>query len=82
MSPAQPHAASPRRRITVAHHLVIGLRLAAGRDVVVKARPWQERLIGCAQVQHGLSVGGFPAPQLLVAPERLGQFGVGAGRWR
>jgi hypothetical protein len=30
------------------------------------------------QVQHSLSVGGFPAPQLLVPPERLGQLGVSA----
>ena len=57
---------------------VIGLRLTDGRDVVVKVRAWQERLIGCGQVQHSLSVGGFPAPRLLVPPERLGQLGVSA----
>jgi hypothetical protein len=38
---------------------VIGLRLTDGRDVVVKVRAWQERLIGCGQVQHSLSVGGY-----------------------
>jgi len=57
---------------------VIGLRLIDGRDVVVKVRAWQERLTGCGQVQHSLSVGGFPAPRLLVPPERLGQLGVSA----
>ncbi|HVD80181.1 MAG TPA: hypothetical protein VNB87_06585 [Propionibacteriaceae bacterium] len=57
---------------------VIGLRLTDGRDVVVKVRAWQERLIGCGQVQHSLSVAGFPAPRLLVPPERLGQLGVSA----
>jgi len=57
---------------------VVGLRLTDGRDVVVKVRAWHERLIGCGQVQHSLSVGGFPAPRLLVPPERLGQLGVSA----
>jgi hypothetical protein len=57
---------------------VVGLRLANGVDVVVKVRAWQERLTGCGQVQHSLSVGGFPVPQLLVPPERLGQLGVSA----
>ncbi|HLM20833.1 MAG TPA: hypothetical protein VK390_04825 [Propionibacteriaceae bacterium] len=57
---------------------VIGLRLIDGRDIVVKVRAWQERLTGCGQVQHSLSVAGFPAPRLLVPPERLGQLGVSA----
>jgi Phosphotransferase enzyme family len=57
---------------------VVGLRLATGSEVVVKVRAWQERLIGCGQVQHSLSVGGFPAPRLLVGPERLRQLGVSA----
>lgn len=57
---------------------VIGLQLTDGRDVVVKVRAWQERLIGCGQVQHSLSVDGFPAPRLLVPPERLRHLGVSA----
>ncbi|HZA30352.1 MAG TPA: hypothetical protein VE462_02415 [Propionibacteriaceae bacterium] len=57
---------------------VIGLRLIDGRDLVVKVRAWQQRLTGCGQVQHSLSAGGFPAPRLLVPPERLGQLGVSA----
>ena len=57
---------------------VVGLRLTNGRDVVVKVRAWQERLIGCGQVQYSLSVGGFLAPRLLVPPERLGRLGMSA----
>jgi hypothetical protein len=34
---------------------VIGLRMTDGRDVVVKVRAWQERLIGCGQVQHSFA---------------------------
>ena len=63
---------------------VIGLRLATGREVVVKARAWQDRLVGCGQVQQSLRMGGFPAPRLLVPPARFGQLGVsaGVGAWR
>ena len=57
---------------------VIGLRLATGREVVVKARAWQDRLVGCGQVQQSLRMGGFPAPRLLVPPARFGQLGVSA----
>jgi hypothetical protein len=57
---------------------VTGLRLKNGADILVKVRPWQERLTGCGQVQHSLSVSGFPAPPLLVPPERLGQLGFSA----
>ena len=57
---------------------VIGLRLTNGAEVVVKVRAWQERLPGCAQVQRSLLTDGFPAPLLLVPPERLGQLGVSA----
>jgi hypothetical protein len=57
---------------------VIGLRLTNRAEIVVKVRAWQERLTGCAEVQHSLSMGGFPAPLLLVPPERLGQLAVSA----
>lgn len=57
---------------------VVGLRLISGREVVVKVRPWQLRLVGCGQVQHSLFASGFPAPELLVAPEEFGQLGVSA----
>jgi hypothetical protein len=57
---------------------VIGMRLANGHDVVVKVRAWQDRLIGCGQVQQATRMHGFPAPTLLVPPLRLGQLGVSA----
>ena len=57
---------------------VIGLRLTTGAKIVLKVRPWQERLTGCAQVQHILSMRGFPAPRLLVPPDRLGRLAVSA----
>ena len=51
---------------------VIGLRLTNGRDVVVKVRAWQERLIGCGQVQYSVSVGGFLAPRYWCRRNGLG----------
>jgi hypothetical protein len=70
----------PDQVLFEAGHLsqVIGLRLATGREVVVKVRAWQDRLVGCGQVQQSLRLGEFPAPQLLVPPERLGRLGVSA----
>ena len=56
---------------------VIGLRLATG-EVVVKVRAWQDRLVGCGQVQQSVRMAGFLAPQLLVPPVRLGHLGVTA----
>src|SRR5690349_19469923 len=50
--------------------LVVGLRLEDGRKVVVKIRPWQDRLVACGLVQRGLAELGFPAPALLIGPER------------
>jgi Phosphotransferase enzyme family len=49
---------------------VIGIELFNGRRIVVKAREWQERLVACAQVQLALFASGFPAPKLLVGPDR------------
>ena len=57
---------------------VVGLRLAAGRDVVVKVRVWQGRLASCGRVQHALWERGYPAPQLLVPPSRVGELAVSA----
>ena len=45
---------------------VTGLRLADGREVVVKVRPWQPRLAGCAAVHRALWTAGFPCPEPLV----------------
>jgi len=45
---------------------VKGLRLADGREVVVKVRPDVPRLVGCAVVHRALWAAGFPCPEPLV----------------
>ena len=49
-----------------------GLRLADGREVVVKARPPAARLAGCVAVQAALAGAGFPCPRPLAGPAPLG----------
>ena len=75
---------------------VTGLRLADGREVVVKARPPAARLRGCVAVQAALAGAGFPCPRPLAGPAPLGRLaatgeelvgggdllGPGAGRRR
>ena len=51
--------------------LVIGLRLADQRRVVVKARPAAARVAGCVAVQQALALAGFPCPRPLAGPQRL-----------
>jgi hypothetical protein len=46
--------------------MVKGLRLADGREVVVKMRPREPRLTGCAIVHRALWTAGFPCPEPLV----------------
>ena len=48
------------------------LLLANGRRVVVKVRPAQARLAGCAYVQQHLWRTGFPCPEPLVGPVPFG----------
>jgi Phosphotransferase enzyme family len=50
---------------------VKGLRLADGREVVVKVRPRQARLTGCAAVHRALWTAGFPCPEPLVDLQAL-----------
>lgn len=57
---------------------VTGLRLADGRQVVVKERPSEPRLLGCAAVQRLMHERGFPCPRLLAGPERVGDVAVTA----
>jgi Ser/Thr protein kinase RdoA (MazF antagonist) len=45
---------------------VMGLRLADGREVVVKVRPREPRLAGCTIVHRALWTAGFPCPEPLV----------------
>ncbi len=52
------------------------LLLANGRRVVVKVRPSQTRLAGCAYVQQHLWRAGFPCPEPLIGPV---PFGSGTG---
>ncbi|MEV4514210.1 hypothetical protein AB0K00_35280 [Dactylosporangium sp. NPDC049525] len=47
---------------------VFGVRLAGGREVVVKVRPDSPRLAACAAVQQALWRAGFPAPEPLTGP--------------
>jgi hypothetical protein len=39
--------------------------------VVVKARPFEERIAGCAVVQAALGAAGFPCPALIAGPVRV-----------
>ncbi|MHB1615072.1 MAG: aminoglycoside phosphotransferase/kinase family protein [Actinomycetes bacterium] len=49
---------------------VIGVVLGDGREVVLKVRPWQDRLLGCAAVQRHLAADGFPCPALFAGPDQ------------
>jgi hypothetical protein len=66
--------AGPAAVLFRAGHLstVTGLRLADGRQVVVKARPPAARLRGCVAVQAALWAAGFPCPRPLAGPASLG----------
>lgn len=57
-----------------------GVRLADGSEVVVKVRPFAERLHGCFEVQKHLHGRGFPCPEPLVAPTPLGALTATAER--
>ena len=51
---------------------VIGLRLADGRAVVVKVRPYSPRLAACVEVQRCLFESGYPCPEPLTGAAPLG----------
>ncbi len=51
---------------------VIGLRLADGREVVVKVRPHSPRIAACVQVQRRLFESGYPCPEPLTGAAPLG----------
>jgi hypothetical protein len=51
--------------------LVLTLRLAGGRECIVKAREPQERLHACCDVQRHLWRQGYPCPRLLAGPSLL-----------
>lgn len=50
---------------------VIGFRLVDGRGVVVKDRPWSDRLVACWHAQQTAHKHGLPCPRPLIAVERV-----------
>lgn len=66
--------AKPTRVLFEVAHLsrVTGLRLADGREVVVKVRPPAARIEACVDVQRHLWAAGFPCPEPLAGPCPLG----------
>jgi hypothetical protein len=53
--------------------VVIGLRLADGREVVVKVRPDSPRLAACVDVQRRMFQAGYPCPRPLTGAAALGR---------
>ena len=51
---------------------VIGLRLADGREVVVKVRPDSPRIAACVEVQRRMFLAGYPCPQPLTGAAPFG----------
>ena len=51
---------------------VVGVRLADGREVVVKVRPAAARLHACFEVHRHVFEAGFPVPEPLVPPTPFG----------
>jgi hypothetical protein len=57
---------------------VIGAELVDGRSVVIKIRPFEPRIAGCAAVQAHLAAAGFPCPLPLGGPAAVRGFAVTA----
>ena len=51
---------------------VIATRLADGREVVVRVRPFAPRVVACTEVQRRLGESGFPCPRPLAGPAPFG----------
>jgi hypothetical protein len=62
--------------------MVFGLRLADGRDVVVKARADDGRAVSCVAAQARLARRGFPCPRPLTPVARAGELAVHAEEFR
>jgi hypothetical protein len=62
--------AKPHESIFIAGGVsrVIGLRLADGRDVVIKVRRAEPRVYGCFQAQRHLWKSGYRCPEPLAGP--------------
>lgn len=59
---------------------VVGIRLVDDREVIVKVRSWQDRLVASTSLQAGLAAHGFPCPRPLAGPDRVGDDAVSAER--
>jgi Phosphotransferase enzyme family len=57
---------------------VTGLRLTDGRHVVIKVRPRESRLAGCALVHRALWRAGYPCPEPLVDLQPLNGYAASA----
>jgi hypothetical protein len=51
---------------------VVGLRLADGREVVVKVRPGSPRIAACVEVQRRMFQAGYPCPEPLTGAAPFG----------
>jgi hypothetical protein len=77
--------AEPVAQLHHAHHMseVLGLRLADGREVVVKARPDQRgREATCVEVQRVLATQGFPCAAPLTGVTVHDGVAIHAEQWR
>jgi hypothetical protein len=65
---------SPHEVLFETGHLsaVCGVRLADGREVVIKARPESARIASCVAVQRQVWTAGFPCPEPLAGPAAAG----------
>ncbi|CAM3448624.1 phosphotransferase [Occultella aeris] len=65
----------PAEEIFRSGHLsvVIGLRLADGREVVVKVRPDSPRIAACVEIQRRMFQAGYPCPEPLTDAVPLGR---------
>jgi hypothetical protein len=62
--------------------MVFGLRMAGGRDVVVKARADDGRAVSCVTAQARLAERGFPCARPLTPVARVGSLAVHAEEFR
>jgi hypothetical protein len=57
---------------------VLGVELDDGRRVVVKVRPWADRLVACGRAHAALFDAGFPCPQPVTGVDKLDGWAVSA----
>src|SRR6185312_4001714 len=57
---------------------VLGVRLANRQEIVIKIRPWQDRLRACVAVQRHLAMAGYPCPAPLGDVDHVDGWAVSA----